>query len=230
MKIEVRNPGESHAEFAYRVLRSNILTLNMKPGMVINEKEIAAQLKISRTPVHEAVLKLKYEFLIDVRARKESKVSYIDVDLINEGFFLRRTLETAVLKAAFHQIGPDTRRKLLDNLKEQREIIEQNRLDEFLECDDRFHQLIYLAANKPLSFEVVHQMGSHLTRMRYLIRILRSYEFIPDSYREHEQIVHMLTFGIPAEFDVASFVANHIKGFQNYLPNIEKEYKEYFRY
>ena len=81
MKIEVRNPGESHAEFAYRVLRSNILTLNMKPGMVINEKEIAAQLKISRTPVHEAVLKLKYEFLIDVRARKESKVSYIDVDL-----------------------------------------------------------------------------------------------------------------------------------------------------
>ena len=178
MKIEVRNPGESHAEFAYRVLRSNILTLNMKPGMVINEKEIAAQLKISRTPVHEAVLKLKYEFLIDVRARKESKVSYIDVDLINEGFFLRRTLETAVLKAAIHQIGPDTRKKLLDNLKEQREII----------------------------------------------------EFIPDSYREHEQIVHMLTFGIPPEFDVASFVANHIKGFQNYLPNIEKEYKEYFRY
>ena len=183
MNVGARRDGESHAEYAYRIMRTNILDLTMKPGTVINEGDIAEQLAVSRTPVHEAVLKLKEEFLIDIRPRKESKVSYIDIDMVNEGFFIRRNLEPAAMKAAMKHIGPEYRKRLMENLRTQKEIIEEGRLEEFLTCDDEFHEIIYIAANKPLTFSVVQRMGSHLTRMRYLIQIFNCYDFIPVSFR-----------------------------------------------
>lgn len=230
MNVGVRKDGESHGEYAYRILRTNILNLTMEPGTVINEGEIAEKLVVSRTPVHEAVLRLKEEFLIDIRPRKESKVSYIDIDMVNEGFFIRRNLEPAAMRAAMRHIGPEYRRKLMENLKRQKELIENGRLDEFLACDDEFHEMIYIAANKPLTYSVVQRMGSHLTRMRYLIQIFNCYDFIPVSYQEHEQMYEFLTFGAASDFDIDKFVTQHIKGFQDYLPKIINEYRDYFKY
>ena len=230
MNVGARRDGESHAEYAYRIMRTNILDLTMKPGTVINEGDIAEQLAVSRTPVHEAVLKLKEEFLIDIRPRKESKVSYIDIDMVNEGFFIRRNLEPAAMKAAMKHIGPEYRKRLMENLRTQKEIIEEGRLEEFLTCDDEFHEIIYIAANKPLNFSVVQRMGSHLTRMRYLIQIFNCYDFIPVSFREHEQMYEMLTFGTASDFSIDDYVIQHIKGFQDYLPKIVNEYRDYFKY
>ena len=48
----------------YPLVRRMILTGVIKPGDIIDEKAIAAQLEISRTPVREAVKKLSDEHLV----------------------------------------------------------------------------------------------------------------------------------------------------------------------
>lgn len=59
--ISPRLEGENNREYAYRVLRQNIITLQFAPGQTLSEAELSEKLEMSRTPVHEAVMMLKNE-------------------------------------------------------------------------------------------------------------------------------------------------------------------------
>ena len=82
-----KNIGENNSQYAYRVLKDNIMNLTLSPGQVINENELVDILKISRTPIREAIFKLKDEALIDVYPQKASFVSLIDLNRVEEAFF-----------------------------------------------------------------------------------------------------------------------------------------------
>ena len=73
--ISPRLEGENNREYAYRVLRQNIITLQFAPGQTLSEAELSEKLEMSRTPVHEAVMMLKNEWLVDVQAQRGSSVS-----------------------------------------------------------------------------------------------------------------------------------------------------------
>ena len=78
----------------YPLVRRMILTGAIKPGEVIDEKEIAAQLEVSRTPVREAVKKLSDENLVEVVAQSGTRAARIDRKEIAEAFLIRRALES----------------------------------------------------------------------------------------------------------------------------------------
>lgn len=83
--ISPRLEGENNREYAYRVLRQNIITLQFAPGQTLSEAELSEKLEMSRTPVHEAVMMLKNEWLVDVQAQRGSSVSMIRVGLPARG-------------------------------------------------------------------------------------------------------------------------------------------------
>jgi GntR family transcriptional regulator, rspAB operon transcriptional repressor len=62
--------GESAREYVTRILRSNILNLNLIPGQSISENEVAELLKMSRTPVREAFIRLFQDNLIEIYPQK----------------------------------------------------------------------------------------------------------------------------------------------------------------
>ncbi|WP_448820076.1 GntR family transcriptional regulator [Cetobacterium sp.] len=95
-----RQFGENAKNFIYRVLKTNIMILNIKPGTGISESDIGETLGVSRTPIRESVVKLSEERLMDVYPQKGSFVSLIDLKLVEEAFFMRRTVEREVLKLA----------------------------------------------------------------------------------------------------------------------------------
>lgn len=73
---------ESTARGAARVtqtIREAILRLEMRPGSVLDEADIAAQLDVSRTPVREAIIQLIAEGLV-VRDGRKAKVAPLDFD------------------------------------------------------------------------------------------------------------------------------------------------------
>lgn len=69
IKISEKREKENNREYAYRLLRSNIMTLQLMPGATLNEGELTELLGISRTPIHEAIIMLKEESLVDVFRR-----------------------------------------------------------------------------------------------------------------------------------------------------------------
>ena len=76
MKIELleKNSYETIKNYTYRVLRSNIIDLNLKPGESISENEIANNLNVSRTPVREAFSLLVSEQLLEIYPQKGTQV------------------------------------------------------------------------------------------------------------------------------------------------------------
>ena len=57
--LDVRRMDENNRAYAYRMLRKNIMTLQLQPGCQLSEAELCEQLAMSRTPVHEALMMLK---------------------------------------------------------------------------------------------------------------------------------------------------------------------------
>ena len=88
MKNIDRLTGETARDFAFRVLKDNIVSLELKPGTLISENEIASELGLSRTPVREAIIDLSKASIIEIFPQKGSYVSLIDSQMVEEARFL----------------------------------------------------------------------------------------------------------------------------------------------
>ena len=54
----------SARETAYQKLRGRIIRMELKPGDALNDRELAEEMGISRTPVREAISQLELEGLV----------------------------------------------------------------------------------------------------------------------------------------------------------------------
>ena len=93
-----RKNGETNSKYAYRLLRESIMSFKLLSGEALDETVISEQFGTSRTPVREALILLKNEKLVDILPQKGSKVSFIDLNLVRQGYFTRRVIETAIFK------------------------------------------------------------------------------------------------------------------------------------
>ena len=73
----VRKRG-SGAQMVYDILRDEILDLVLAPGSPIEEVQISERLKMSRTPVREALVRLAGEGLVSTLPNRSTVVSQID--------------------------------------------------------------------------------------------------------------------------------------------------------
>ena len=92
--------GVSAARRVYLQLRQRIVDMTLVPGTRIVERDIAEELGISRTPVHEAVQRLADEGLIEVVPRSGTFVARIPLDALEEAMLVRHALETAIIEKA----------------------------------------------------------------------------------------------------------------------------------
>ncbi|MEF9990835.1 MAG: GntR family transcriptional regulator [Romboutsia sp.] len=67
MILYEKREKENSKDYAYRVLKDNIMVLNLKPGELLSEAELSEKLGISRTPIREVLMRLKNEHLIEVK-------------------------------------------------------------------------------------------------------------------------------------------------------------------
>jgi len=96
-----RLPDEqSLADQAYYAIREWIVTLDLAPGSVVNERDLMGRLGLGRTPVREALRDLAREQLVDVFPRRGMFVSGVDVGDIAGLSEVRLVLETEAARLA----------------------------------------------------------------------------------------------------------------------------------
>src|SRR3954451_16083676 len=99
--LEIRNGAAAHVQkpslvdAAYDSLKEVICNNVFAPGFQGSEQEIASQLGMSRTPVHEALIRLQEEGLVRVLPRRGVVVCAISPDDMLEIYEVIIALETA---------------------------------------------------------------------------------------------------------------------------------------
>ena len=58
MNISERYARETARDYALRMLKRNIASMELEPGAMLSENEISAAMGLSRTPVREALIEL----------------------------------------------------------------------------------------------------------------------------------------------------------------------------
>ena len=144
------------------ILRNEILSGRVKPGSILNERELAKQLGVSKTPVRESLTLLDHEGLVKTLPRKGYLVNGFTVQDVHNCFDLRVILESAAVELAASRIT-DTQLELLTSL-----VPDGNPDDDMLRRLDRNADLHYslalLSGNDRLA-SLVKGLMSEMRRM-----------------------------------------------------------------
>jgi GntR family transcriptional regulator, rspAB operon transcriptional repressor len=165
-KLDRRRPMRDQI---YPLIRDLILTGQIAPGDILDEKAVAAQLRVSRTPVREAVKKLSDEHLVDVVAQSGTRVASIDTQEIEQAYLIRRALEMESAARAAPRMNDAHAENLTDILLLHERAIEQKNFVKAIAIDDSFHRTIAQIAEMPRLWHMVEISKAHLDRCRHML-------------------------------------------------------------
>ena len=214
---------ETNREYALRVIRENIVNLELAPGSMISEQDIANQLNLSRTPVHEAMQELSSTKIIEILPQRGSHVCLIDMDLVEEAVFARATIEGAITEMASTKATEKDIQELEENVTLQQFYHEKNNLDKLMELDNAFHEMMYKITNKMQCHYMVRLMSIHYDR----IRELHLHSFNPELIiNEHKEILEAIKNKDGAAARAA--LDKHLSRHHMKADEIKKKYPQYF--
>ena len=223
MKNTEKLPKESNRDYALRVIRENIINLELKPGTMISEQDIANELNLSRTPVHEAMQELSTTKIIEILPQRGSYVSKIDMALVDEAVFMRSNLECAVAELVCDLATKADLQKMEENINLQEFYLSKNNRDKIMELDNDFHQEMYRVANKMQCFYMVKLMNIHHDR----IRELHLYASDPTVIvTEHKAILE--AFKNQDKELAKTIIKKHLTRFYSQEPEIREKFGQYF--
>jgi DNA-binding GntR family transcriptional regulator len=133
----------------YDALRRAIVTGELKPGQRVNEAEVARQMRISRSPVREAIRRLEQAGLLVSIPRRGTVVVELANEDIEEVYTLRADLETRAIRRATSRLSVAD----LDELERLVNVMETASLGadltKLLDADIEFHRNIVKGAGWP---------------------------------------------------------------------------------
>lgn len=140
---------ESLTERVFDAIRSAIVTKSFPPGTRLTEAALATQLDVSKTPVREAMLRLRAIGLIEDDGRRGGRVIRPSPARLRETYDLREALEVFAARAAADQATSVQRRTILEAAARSLEGADANDLNEFSRWDSVFHaRITAVAANQ----------------------------------------------------------------------------------
>ncbi|MFF2654339.1 GntR family transcriptional regulator [Streptomyces sp. NPDC058045] len=115
----------SFSELAYTELRRRILTLEYKPGTRLDDYEISAELKCSRTPVREAMFRLGAEGWVDAQPKVGFVVRSLDIQNVAQLFEAHGLIAGLVGRLAAQRVTESELKEMRAVAAEIREAIER---------------------------------------------------------------------------------------------------------
>jgi DNA-binding GntR family transcriptional regulator len=165
----------SLADKAYHEIRGLIVSLELAPGALIDERELIERLEIGRTPVREALRRLAHERLVEVYPRRGMFVTGVDVRELARLSEVRELLEPEAARLAAER-ATDTDREHLSLLLTELDAAGS----ELMDLDERIHRAVYRAAHNDLLEATLEQ---------YYVLALRIWSMALDRAHELEEAV-----------------------------------------
>jgi len=113
-KLKKKNTDlKTLADQAYVAIEEMIVDRRLEPGQMISEGEIGAKLRVGRTPIREAIARLKSIGFVEIHNRRGVQVSVIDPIKHLELLEVRLPLELDVVRLAVKRASDTDLQELL---------------------------------------------------------------------------------------------------------------------
>lgn len=136
-------------EFVLDSMRTAMVEGRLRPGQGLDDRELAEQMGVSRTPVREAIKILEVQGFVTQRPFSTPVVSQFSAEQIEEVYTIRRALEGIAAHDACLKIDAKGLQALKRLTTEEAHAIERNDGAGWTRCNRRFHTRLYGASGKP---------------------------------------------------------------------------------
>ena len=190
--------AERVTDTVYQVVRENIIDRKLQPGQKLSPDALASRLGVSRTPVHEALVLLASEGLVEVVPRKGTFVSELGVQDIAETMDLRRALELLACETAIHTVRDQDVAALRQVLSDMEELVSNGPeanidvVKTHYEKNMEFHTRLVDLSNNRLLNDIYQGLNAHLKIARAHVKADEWKRRLPQERKEHRAVLRAL--------------------------------------
>lgn len=203
------------SDTVYETLLEAIIDGSLASGTIVSEVALARQLKVSRTPVHDALRQLAKDGLLQQQANRRAVIATFSREDLRDIFDMRQLLEGEAARLAASRID----RPNLARLRAEADALAKNRkkpdwLERWADFDEDFHATIAQASGSPrLCQDIVRYRLLH----RAFNKLTTTVEVLQQALDEHIRILEALE---RRDAKAASReMVSHIQEWQTYFVN-----------
>ncbi|ATV36003.1 MULTISPECIES: GntR family transcriptional regulator [Fusobacterium] len=173
----------------YQKIKSAILNEMYEPNQILNERKLAEEFQISRTPVREALKILEGEGWVKIIPWKGAIVNQITQKEIDEIFQIRLIIEPAIIELLQNKI--DYKKRIyLDRLYENQKKAESKK--EFILADRVFHMTFVEWTENLQLIEMVKDLNDRIYMVGHKAINSKDSKREKESLEEHYKIIQAL--------------------------------------
>jgi DNA-binding GntR family transcriptional regulator len=203
--------AESLADKAYHAIRGLIVSLDLAPGAVIDERALIERLGIGRTPVREALRRLAQERLVEVYPRRGMFVTGVDIRELARLSEVRAVLEPEAARLAAER-ATEADRAELDELLGELDVAG----DALIDLDERIHRAVYRFAHNDLLEATLEQY--YVLALRIWSMALDRADELEDAVQEHRALLEAIRDGDPER--AAETMRSHVQNFEQAMRRV----------
>ncbi len=203
---------------AYEKIYQKIVSLDFEPGQHLEEKHLIERLKMGRTPIREALLRLVGENIVESQPGRGYIVRPITLQNIRATFEMMRILETGVVSLAVRQNLDPLLIKMEKAGDAVKSAIKAGNPLGLVEANHDFHHYYARCSHNEYLIRGINQIRSEAKRLSYLsyvnevdpgISLSSHYDSV---VREHDKMIKCLRE--KNEERLKKTVLEHINAFQ----------------
>jgi DNA-binding GntR family transcriptional regulator len=165
--MESPDMQNSLSHLAYLALEHSIVTLALKPGALVTEKQLIDMAGHGRTPVREAIQKLSWQGLIVVRPRVGLQIAEIRPQDHADVMQVRRELEPIAAELVAEHATEEQRLRLVECVRAMSECAVNGDLAGFFAADKAFDEILEDACPNAFITAALGPVQTHSRRLWY---------------------------------------------------------------
>jgi DNA-binding GntR family transcriptional regulator len=177
---------------AYESIRQEITTLDLAPGSIINEQQLAEDLDMGLVPVREALKLLAHENLVVITPRHGLYVADVNIPDLEQLSEMRLALEGLSARLAAQRATPDDI-IVLEALRQEQAATPVEDSRRLFDVDHKFHQAISQAAHNKYLADSLERLFGLSQRLWYLA--LPRLGFLSSAVEKHLNLVDAIKSG-----------------------------------
>jgi DNA-binding GntR family transcriptional regulator len=218
--LTVLPPAEGEArslsDEAYYRIRDLIVSLELRPGSIVNERDLMERLGLGRTPVREALRTLAQERLVDVYPRRGIFVSGVNARDLASLSEVRAELESHAAALAAERATTDERAAANELIADLERTAGERDERKLIDLDQRIHRHVYRCTHNPYLEATLNEYFVLTLRIWFLAldRVAR----LDDAVLEHRELLEAIRDGDGDRAEDA--MRRHVLGFEQAIRQV----------